>query len=271
MKPLQIVGILNVTPDSYFDGGQFTHIDQAVKRARHLLAEGADIVEIGGESTGPKSPAVSLKEELLRTIDIIKAIKQKYPQARLSIDTYKAEVARQAVAAGVTMINDVTAGRSDPEIFRVAAESGVDLVLMHSKDPTSRTTIENWQYDDVIATIKEFLKARADLALAAGVKRERIIIDPGLGQFISSEARYSFEILDRLPELVELGYPLFISPSRKSFLAGPENLPAKDRLPATVAASALAAKNGAHYIRTHDVAAVRRGCELALNLKAFSR
>ena len=156
------------------------------------------------------------------------------------------------------MINDVTAGRGDPKMFSVVAESNVDYVLMYSKDPTARTTIEEREYDDVIETINIFLSERINEAKAAGIHQSHIIIDPGMGHFVSAKPEYSFEIIDRLSELTPIA-PVFISPSRKSFLAGPENLPPSERLPATIKASADAVSNGARYIRTHDVAEIRAG------------
>lgn len=263
---LRIVGILNVTPDSYFDGGKFASVDAAVKRAGQMLRDGADIIDIGGESTGPNSKDVTEQEERARVIAIIKAIKRAYPGAVLSIDTYKSGIAREAIEAGVSMINDVTAGRSDQKMFDVAASAGVPIVLMFSKDPTPRTTIAHARYDDVVKDIAAFLAARKQVAIDAGIDSSKIILDPGMGHFISSDATYSFEVLARLRELTSLGCPLYVSPSRKSFLAGPENLSTVDRLPATIAASAIAVMNGAAYIRTHDVLDVRRGCQVALRV-----
>ncbi|TSC59553.1 MAG: dihydropteroate synthase [Candidatus Peregrinibacteria bacterium Greene0416_62] len=273
---LQIVGILNVTPDSYYDGGMWNAVGAALKRAKEMLKEGADWIEIGGESTGPKSKDVSLEQELARVIPVIDAIHKKFPEAKLSVDTYKSAIAREAIAAGVTMVNDVTAGRGDAEMFGTIAQSQIAhsnisgqanrksqiplLVLMYSKDSTPRTTIAETQYKDVVATIRAFLKARRDAAIAAGIPADRIILDPGLGHFVSSIPKYSYEILARLSEFKDLDCPLFISPSRKSFLAGSENLPVSERLPATIAASMIAALNGARYIRTHDVADIRRAC-----------
>lgn len=269
MEQVRIVGILNVTPDSYFDGGQFVTTDTAVKRAGELLADGADIIDIGGESTGPNSKDVTEEEELKRVISTVKAIKRAYPDAVMSIDTYKSRIANEAIEAGASMINDVTAGRADPSIFTVAANAGVPIVLMFSKDPTPRTTVAQTQYEDVIADISRFLSERKQAAIDAGVDASKIILDPGMGHFISSDAQYSLEVLARLRELSALGSPLYVSPSRKSFLAGPENLKAIDRLPGTIAASAIAVLNGATYIRTHDVREVRRGCVVSGELISY--
>jgi len=267
VSPFKIVGILNTTPDSYFDGGQFNQVDTAVKRAGEMLAEGADIIEVGGESTGPGSRDVSLEEERERTMSIIQAILKAYPDTHVSIDSSKSALAAEALDVGAMMVNDVTAGRADPEMFSVMAQRGVPLVLMYAKDGSPRTTINEVRYDDVITVVKEFLKERKESAMAAGVNPSHIILDPGMGHFVSSDPQYSFDILARLAELLDLGCPLFVSPSRKSFLAGSENLSTEDRLPGTVAASAIAVLHGAHYIRTHDVREVRRGCEVAMNIR----
>lgn len=260
---VSIVGILNVTPDSYFDGGRYVSPEAAVARAEEMLHEGASVIEVGGESTGPGSFDVSENEEIQRVIPAIAAIRAQFPDARIAVDTYKSSVARAAVQAGATIVNDVSAGRADVQMFPVVAATEATIVLMYAKDPTPRTTVAARTYVDVIAVTKEFLRSRRDNAHAAGIASSKIILDPGLGHFVSSEPYYSFEILRRLEELRELECPLLLSPSRKSFLAGRENLPTRDRLPGTLVASAIAVLHGASYIRTHDVLAVARACEIA--------
>lgn len=262
MERVQIIGVLNVTPDSFYDGGQFEGADAALRQAERMLKEGADILEIGGESTGPGSDEVSVEKEVKRTMPVIEALRKEYPEAKLSVDTWKAAVAKEAIARGVAMINDVTSGR-DPEMFPCIARSGAALVLMYAKDPSARTTIRDAHYDDVLQTVTDFLRAEKGIAVKAGVASERIILDPGLGHFVSSDPKYSFEILARLDEVIALGSPVLVSPSRKSFLAGRELLKASERLPGTIAASAIAVLHGARYIRTHDVEPVRRACEIA--------
>jgi len=262
----QIVGILNTTPDSYFDGGKFNQVEAAVKRVGEVIDQGADIIDIGGESTGPGSEDVSVEEELNRVIPIIKAVIEEYPDAQISIDTYKSQVAKEAIDAGAMMVNDITAGRGDPDLFKVVADSNAQIVLMYSKDDTARTTVKDQQYDDVVSTIIKFLSERKSAAIDAGIAESRIIVDPGMGHFVSSDPQYSFTILAELERFKELNCPIYVSPSRKSFLAGPKNLPPEDRLPGTIAASALAVTHGVTYIRTHDVSEVRRGCEIAQQL-----
>lgn len=262
-----LIGVINVTPDSYVPGSRAGSVDDALRRAEQLLAEGADVLEIGGESTGPGSTDVSETDELRRVIPAITAIHERYPKVPIGIDTWKSGVARAACAAGASIVNDVTAGRGDPEMFSIVAAAGASIVLMYAKDPTPRTTVQETVYDDVIETIRAFLAARRDAALAAGIPAERIILDPGLGHFVSSLPEPSFAILARLGEFESLGCDLLLSPSRKSFLAGVEGLPVASRLPGTIAASAIAALHGARYIRTHDVEAVRRGVEVGVAVR----
>ncbi len=264
-----IIGILNATPDSYYDGGKLRDLDAALHRVEQMITEGADVVEIGGESTGPNSQDVSAEEEMSRVVPIIEKAHREFPDALLSVDTYKASVATAALKAGARMINDVTAGRADSRMFASVADADASLVLMYAKDATPRTTVADTQYDDVVGHITDFLRERKAAAAAAGVAEKRIILDPGLGHFVSSDPRYSFEILARLGAFASLQSPILVSPSRKSFLAGPQQLSPADRLPATIAASAIAALHGAAYIRTHDVADVRKGCDVAAACRAY--
>nr|8D5H_A Chain A, folP-SMZ_B27 [uncultured bacterium]8D5H_B Chain B, folP-SMZ_B27 [uncultured bacterium] len=263
MAKVKIVGILNVTPNSFHDGGRFVETDKAVVRARELLSQGADIIEIGGESTGPGSNTITADEELARIVPVIRAIRSSLPDANIAVDTYKAEVARKALELGATMINDVSAGRADPKLFGVVARSNAQIVLMYSKDTDPHTSFDERQYVDVVRTVYDFLAERKKAAMSAGIPADRIILDTGLGHFVSSDPQYSFQLLAHLSDFQDLGCKLFLSPSRKSFLAGNELLKTADRLPGTIAASAIAVLHGADYIRTHDVLEVRRGCEIA--------
>ena len=261
-----IVGILNTTPDSFYDGGRYRDTSAIEEQVDRMVREGADIIDIGGESTFVDRDHVSVETELERTIFVIDLIQQKYPSVDISIDTYKAVVAAKAIDAGATMVNDVTAGRGDADMFSLIADTGVKYVMMYAKDASSRTTTDRVEYDDVMATVKDFLSQRMKVAHSRGIEQDQIILDPGLGFFLSGNPKYSFEVLQRLSELVVLGKPVFVSPSRKSFLAGTEKLPPQERLPATIAASTVAVMHGATYIRTHDVAAVSRGCEVAASV-----
>ncbi len=268
-NPVRIVGVLNVTPDSFYDGGKYDHVEAAVVRAQEMIAQGAAIIEIGGESTGPNSKDISAEEELSRVLPVLQKIQNttlrqaQGDKPQVSVDTYKSEVAEAAIAAGAGMINDVTAGRGDARMFAVMAKHPhVAYVMMYSKDPTPRTTVAEKDYVDVVQTVGDFLVERRAAAVAAGMDSSRIIFDTGLGHFISSKPEYSYTIIEQLPRIVALGQPVLLSPSRKSFLAGPKNLPASERLPATLAASVLAAMNGASYIRTHDVAETQRALSM---------
>ncbi len=237
-----VMGVLNVTPDSFSDGGQWAEGSgrSAVDRAKEMAQEGAMIIDIGGESTGPGSKDVSLEEELARVIPVIEAVRKELPDVFISIDTWKSEVALKAIEAGADMVNDVTAGRGDAGMTEIDAP----IVLMYAKDDGPRTTSDEIEYDDVIFTISSFLKDRI-----TKFKSSQIIIDPGMGAFVSSVPKYSVEILHRLSELKTFGLPILVGASRKSFLGGE----IEDRLPGSIAAATIAAQNGAKIIRAHDV------------------
>lgn len=251
------MGILNVTPDSYFDGGKFLTEKAILERAQEILSQGGDIIDIGGESTGPGSPDVATEEERNRVLPAVRIIHEHFPQTLISVDTYKADVAEQAVLAGAQMINDVTAGRGDTAMFSVIAKYRIPYVMMFSKDSTARTTKQDVQYDDVLATVLSFLQERMRMAESAGIEKTQIILDPGLGHFISADPQYSWHILHHLETFTAVA-PVLVSPSRKSFLAGPKNLPPSERLPATLEATILALQHGARIIRTHDVGETKR-------------
>lgn len=220
--------------------------------------EGADIIDIGGESTGPNSTEVTVEEEIKRIIPILKIIRQN-TKLPISIDTYKSEVAELALKEGANMINDVTALRSDPLIAKVAAKHKCPIILMYSKDKTPRTTTKSVHYKNVVRTIRDFLRLQIKTAKKAGILGENIIIDPGMGAFISSIPKYSFEIISRFKELTQMGYPILLGASRKSFLGG--EMSERDLKGQIV--SAIAYLNGASIIRTHDV----KGTNRALALK----
>ena len=241
-RETKIMGILNVTPDSFYDGGRFES-DDLVSAARQMVKDGATILDIGGESTGPGSVDVSLEEELLRVVPAVRAVRAALPDVMISVDTWKSEVAEAALEAGAMMINDVTAGRGDERIFGVAARFGVPIVLMYSKDNSPRTTREDVQYDDVMAVVVDFLRGRVELAREMGVKE--IIVDPGMGAFVSADPLYSWEIIERIEELYSLGCPVLVGTSRKSFLG-------EDRLGGTLATT-LDLWGRVDFLRVHDV------------------
>lgn len=251
VQDFKIMGILNVTLDSFSDGGKFFNVAKALQRAKQMIKEGADIIDVGGESSGPGSKFVTVEEELRRVIPVIKKLAPvaKKRKILISIDTYKAEVAGQAIEAGARIVNDVTALRGDPEMVRVVAQTGVKIVLMYSKDSSARTTRKKKRYKDVVKTVMRFLEERIDFALKSGIKRSQIIIDPGMGMFLSAISKYSFEILRRLAEFKKLGFPILIGASKKSFLPGQTS----ERLGPTLIAHLVAIQNGANIIRVHDV------------------
>jgi len=259
MTALKIMGILNVTPDSFSDGGEHDTVEKAIAHAAVMVREGADIIDVGGESTGPGSPEVSLEEELARVVPVIEAIHAAHPEVQISVDTWKAEVARQAIEAGASMVNDVTALRGDPEMAGVVAGARVPVVLMYSKDSSARTKPLAVEYNDVVVAISRFLEERIGTATRAGIDRSKIIIDPGMGAFVSSVAKYSLEILERLREFESFDLPILVGASRKSFIReiwGGET--PDDRLEGSLEAAKLALRNGASILRVHDVAETAR-------------
>ncbi len=259
-----MVGVLNVTPDSFSDGGRFLDPGAAVEHALRMASEGADLVDVGGESTRPGAPRVPEEEELARVIPVLQALARSRFPVPVSIDTSKAAVARAALDAGASLVNDVRA-LADPEMARVVAGSGAPVVLMHMRG-TPGDMRERATYHDLVAEVRAELAAAMARAEAAGVARERIVLDPGIG--FAKTAGQSVEILARLPELLSLGRPLLVGPSRKSFIGALTGAPPEERLPGTLAAVAAAVLGGATFIRVHDVAASRQAVLVAVALRA---
>jgi len=251
------MGIVNITPDSFSDGGRHFDTDAAIAHCHRLAEDGADILDIGGESTRPGAAVVSIEEEIRRIVPIIEATATRL-DIPISVDTCKPEVARAALDAGAAIINDVTAGRH-PDMFPLAAERGVPIVLMHMQG-TPRTMQDEPHYDDVVAEIGAFLAQRLDAAAAAGVARERVILDPGIG--FGKTVRHNFEIIERLPELQAAGCPLLLGPSRKAFIGKTLGVAAGERLMGTTAAVAACVLGAAHIVRVHDVAEIRQVCDI---------
>lgn len=249
-----VMGVVNVTPDSFSDGGLWFDEEAAVRHGLDLVREGADIVDVGGESTRPGAARVSLEEELARVVPVIRALAAE--GVAVSVDTMRAEVARAAVEAGARLVNDVSGGLADPEMPRVVAATGAPYVVMHwrghSHDMDSRAV-----YADVVTEVREELSKRVDLVLAEGVSPEQIVLDPGLG--FAKNAEHNWALLAGIPQLAELGYPLLIGASRKRFLgrllAGPDGAPRPFSRSddATLAVTALAAQAGAWCVRVHEV------------------
>jgi len=261
-KKTLIMGVLNITPDSFSDGGSFRNLDRAINHAIQMQKDGADIIDIGGESTRPGSLSVSIEEEIDRVIPVIEELAGKI-SIPLSIDTYKSEVAKKALDLGVKMVNDITALQGDKKLANVIAGYDVPVCLMHMKG-NPRDMQKNPVYNDILLEIKSFLKERAEYAIFNDVKKENIVIDPGFGfgKRTGRGIEDNCEILKRLSELKSLNYPILTGASRKTFIGnvcGREKpLPVGDRLEGSLAATAVAVMNGADIVRVHDVKETRR-------------
>ena len=247
------MGVLNVTPDSFSDGGMWFDSHKAVAHARSMAEAGASIIDIGGESTRPGAEPVPFDEELRRVIPVIEALSD--VEAAISIDTRKAPVARAALEAGACIVNDTGGEDADPEMASVAAETGAGVVFMHSRGtPATMRTLTD--YDDVVADVGGFLRDAVLRLEAAGVARESIVLDPGFG--FAKTPRQNLELLDRLDEIVALGYPVLAGTSRKSFIGAVLDLPENERVEGTAATVAWALARGAAIVRVHDVAEIER-------------
>jgi len=272
-RAFTLMGVLNVTPDSFSDGGRFLDPGAAIGHGRELLAQGADILDVGGESTRPGAEPVTAAQEIARIEPVVAGLSAAAGDAQISIDTSKAVVAQGAIDAGATLVNDVTAFRGDPAMAALVAERGVEVCLMHMLGEP-RTMQREPRYEDVVSEVKAFLEERMRFAIAEGVAEERIMLDPGIG--FGKTTEHNLELLRRLDELAALGRPLVIGTSRKTFLgriaaaaarrvaiAEVEPLPPDGRLPGTIATNVLALERGASVFRVHDVAAVRDALAVA--------
>jgi dihydropteroate synthase len=252
------MGIVNVTPDSFSDGGEFLDPERAIDHGRELAAAGADVLDIGGESTRPGARAVSAAEELGRTAPVVEALSS--AGLYVSIDTSKTAVAEAALGAGASMVNDVTALVADPQLAALCAERDCEVVLMHMLgDP--RTMQENPVYEDVVDDIKSFLAERIEYATNAGIDEERIWVDPGIG--FGKTVEHNLELHRRLGELSELGRPIAFGSSRKSFIGKLTGAEVHDRIGGTIASNVIAYANGARMLRVHDVAPTRQALTVA--------
>ena len=248
------MGVLNVTPDSFSDGGRFFKVEDAVKCGIKMAEEGADIIDVGGESSRPGSDPVTIDEELSRVIPVIETLSKEI-DIPISIDTYKSDVAKRALEAGAEMINDISALRFDPEMKEVAAEYQVPIVLMHIKG-TPKNMQENPYYEDVREEITEYLRESIQMAENAGIKRENIIIDPGIG--FGKRVEDNLNILKNLNKFSILNHLILVGPSRKSFIGKILDLPVEERLEGSLAALAVSIMNGANIVRVHDVKESKR-------------
>lgn len=248
-----VMGILNVTPDSFSDGGRYAARDGAVVRAEEMVAHGADVLDVGGESTRPGAVEVPAEQEIERVVPVVERVARL--GAPVSIDTRKAVVAKAALDAGASIVNDVSAGRFDPEMLPLVADRGCDVVLMHMRG-TPQTMDRQTGYTDVVAEVTSELRSSLEAAEAAGVAPERILLDPGLG--FAKTAEQSLELLGRIGELRALGRPLVVGPSRKRFVGHVLGTDVHDRLEGTLAAVAWCAAAGVEMVRVHDVREARR-------------
>jgi dihydropteroate synthase len=252
-RQAQLMAVLNITPDSFSDGGSFLEPDHAVDQASRLVDEGAAILDVGGESTRPGSDPVPLEEELRRVIPVIRRLRREFPEVVLSIDTYKAETARQAVVAGADIINDITALRGDPLMLKVVKETGAGVVIMHMQG-TPKTMQVAPYYRDVVAEVASFLDERRAFACAQGVAFDRIALDPGFG--FGKRDQDNMRLIQRFDAIAALGSPTVVGISRKSTLArlsGEPQLPFSERLWPTIATTCLLRLGGAQVLRVHDV------------------
>ena len=242
-----IMGILNVTPDSFSDGGSYITVEHAVKHALSMVEEGADMIDIGGESTRPGHAPVSLREELERVVPVIREL-VRHVRVPISVDTYKAEVARQAIEAGAHIINDVWGFKADPDMAGVAAQAGCPVILMHNRPEAV--------YMNFLPEVLQDLRESIDLALSAGVKKTNIILDPGIG--FAKNYEQNLWLMNRLEAIAELGYPVLLGTSRKSMIRTTLGLPPDDVIEGTAATTALGIAQGCDIIRVHDVRAMKR-------------
>lgn len=261
----QIMGILNVTPDSFSDGGKFTGLDAAIQQAETMLAEGADMIDVGGESTRPGSDPVSADEQIRRVVPAIKAIRQLNAEIIISIDTTLSTVAEAALEAGANLINDVSGGLADANMLQFAATNQMPIILMHAQG-TPKTMQDQPFYNDVVAEVKSLLKQQVAAALDAGLKPELIAIDPGIG--FGKRKQDNLDLLANLDQLVAIGYPVLLGTSRKRFMGSICNVSEPSELvTATAVTTALGVMAGVTMFRVHDVKANRQAADVAWAIK----
>jgi dihydropteroate synthase len=261
-----IMGILNVTPDSFYDGGRYFHTDQAVEQGLLMARQGADIIDVGGESTRPGSDPVPADEEAGRVIPVIAGLRRE-TDTPISIDTRKEAVAREALNAGACLVNDVSGLNHDPEMAHTAAKAGVPVVVMHMRG-TPKTMQKDTAYDDLLNEVLESLRRSVETACEAGISRDKIVIDPGIG--FGKRWEHNFTILKNLSLFLTLDCPLLVGVSRKSFIGYALELPESERLMGTAAAVAASIMGGAHIIRVHDVAEMSQVARIIDRIRAAS-
>ena len=249
------MGVLNVTPDSFSDGGQFNEINSAILHVDKMIKNGADIIDIGGESTKPGSEPVSANEESKRIVPVIKSIKNEYKDILISVDTYKSSVAKKAIEAGADFVNDISGLTFDDEMVSLLAQRNIPVVIMHINGKP-KTMQKNILYSDLVSDIKRFFNKQCNHAINSGIKESNIMIDPGIG--FGKTFDHNFTLLKRLKEFEDLGFPILIGPSRKAFIGDVLNLPSNERVEGTIATIVAGILNGAKIIRVHDVKEIKR-------------
>ncbi len=259
----KVMGIVNVTPDSFSDGGKYTRTEAAVAHALQLIEEGAAVLDIGGESTRPNATPVPVEEELRRVIPVIEALVADNITVPISIDTYKPAVMRAAIAAGASMVNDVR-GLQEPEALDIVAGSDAGVCIMHMQG-TPQTMQDNPHYDDVVAEVKDFLRGQRDVCIQAGIQQDRIMLDPGFG--FGKTRAHNIALAKALPQLLDLDCPLLVGLSRKSVLGQMTGNDVDARLYASIAAAVVSGMQGAHLLRVHDVKATVEALKVVAALK----
>jgi dihydropteroate synthase len=259
-----VMGVLNVTPDSFSDGGSFFSVEPAVVRAMQLVEEGADIIDVGGESTRPGSSPVPPAEQIRRVIPVIERIAREI-NVPVSIDTMSAQVAEAALTAGARIVNDLSALRFDPPMAGVAAKAGVPVILAHMQGSPA-TMQESPYYENAVGEVKAFLRERMEAAVEAGIDRERIILDVGIG--FGKRLEDNLALISRIEEFLDLGRPILVGHSRKGFIGKIINLPVTRRDEATLVISTFLAERGVHMLRVHDVGPTRQACEIVRYLRS---
>ncbi|MCQ8104909.1 dihydropteroate synthase [Methylomonas sp. SURF-2] len=261
----KLMGILNLTPDSFSDGGLYTDLASAMRQVETMVAEGVDIVDVGGESTRPGSDPVAADEQIRRVLPIIKAVHADFPTLPISIDTTRWQVADAALRAGAAIINDISAGLDDPDMFALAAANNCPIILMH-KQGTPKTMQDAPDYSDVVSEVIAHLRQRIDAAIVAGIKPEQIAIDPGIG--FGKRKQDNIDLLANLRQFVELGYPVLLGASRKRFMGSICNVSeAHELVTATAVTTALGVMSGVTMFRVHDVKANRQAADIAWAIK----
>ena len=259
-----VMGIVNVTPDSFSDGGQFFSPEDAISHASKLIGEGADIIDIGGESTRPGAEQISESEELNRVIPVIEKIRDENPKKLISIDTTKASVAKHAIEVGADIINDVSGLSFDNNMIDTVVRFNTPVIIMHMKGNPQNMQL-NPEYKDIVNEILDFFKKKIKIAIQSGINRKMIILDPGIG--FGKTVEHNFELLSRLNELNVLELPIMIGPSRKSFIGITLDLPPEDRIEGTAAAVSAGVMNGASIVRVHDVKSMKRVVKITEKIK----